>query len=58
MWNIELIKIWQFYEKHVTLRGGHKWEGESKRMKLRKWIWLMFSLYKNEYRILKLLKPP
>jgi hypothetical protein len=29
------------------------WEGEGKRRKLRKWIWLMSSLYKNKYRIFK-----
>jgi hypothetical protein len=33
--------------------GGHIQEGEGKRRKLR-WIWLLYSLYKNEYRIFKL----
>jgi hypothetical protein len=35
------------------LRGSHTQEREGKRRKL-KWIWLVYSLYKNEYRIFKL----
>jgi hypothetical protein len=35
------------------LRRGHIREGEGKRRKLRRRIWLMFSLHKNEYRIFK-----
>jgi hypothetical protein len=27
MWNIGLIQIQQYYEKHITLRGGHIQEG-------------------------------
>jgi hypothetical protein len=33
------------------LRGGHQWEREDKRRKLRRLIWLMHFLYMNEYRI-------
>jgi hypothetical protein len=36
MWNIDPIKIKQFYEKKVTLREGHMQERESKRRKLRR----------------------
>jgi hypothetical protein len=46
-------KYKQYYEKQVTLRGGHIREREGKRRKLRRLIWLMYSLYKNEYRIFK-----
>jgi hypothetical protein len=53
MWNTDLIQIQQYHEKQVLLRGGHLWEEESKRRKLRRWIWLMYFLYKNEYRIFK-----
>jgi hypothetical protein len=42
----------------VTLRGGHLGKKEGKRRKLRRWIWLMYFLYKNEYKILNLLKSP
>jgi hypothetical protein len=35
------------------LRGGNIQEREGKRRKLRILIWLMYSLYKNEYRIFK-----
>jgi hypothetical protein len=52
MQNIDLINtaiLW----KQVMLRGGHIWEGEGKRRKLRRWIWFIYSLYKNEYRIFK-----
>jgi hypothetical protein len=35
MWNIKLTQIQQYYEKQVMLRGGHIWEGEDKRRKLR-----------------------
>jgi hypothetical protein len=31
MWNIDLIQIQQYYEKQVTLRGGHAQEREGKR---------------------------
>jgi hypothetical protein len=31
MWNIDPIKIQQYYEKQVMLRGGHIQEGEGKR---------------------------
>jgi hypothetical protein len=41
------------YEKEVTLMGDHIWKGESKSRKLTSWIWLMYSLYRNEYWILK-----
>jgi hypothetical protein len=34
-WNIDLIKMQQYYETLVTLRGGHVQEGYSKRRKLR-----------------------
>jgi hypothetical protein len=30
MWNIDLIQIQQYYEKQVTLRGGHIREGRVK----------------------------
>jgi hypothetical protein len=36
MWNIDLIQIQQYYEKHVVLMGGHIQEGEGKRGKLRR----------------------
>jgi hypothetical protein len=49
-------KYKQYYEKQVTLRRGHIWEKEGKRQKLRKWISLMYFLYKNEYRIFKPVK--
>jgi hypothetical protein len=35
MWDINLIKIKQYYEKQVMLRGSHIGEGEGKRRKLR-----------------------
>jgi hypothetical protein len=35
------------------LKGGHRGEREGKRRRLRRWIWLMCFLYKNEYRIFK-----
>jgi hypothetical protein len=35
MWNIDLIQTQQYYEKQVTLRGGHTGEGEGKRRKLK-----------------------
>jgi hypothetical protein len=53
MWNVDLIHIQQYHEKQVTRRGGHIQEGEGKRRKLRRWIWLMYSLYKKEYRNFK-----
>jgi hypothetical protein len=33
--------------------GGHIKEGEGKIRKLRRWIWLIYFLYKDEYRIFK-----
>jgi hypothetical protein len=53
MWNTDPIQMQQYHEKQVTLRGGHIREREGKRRKLRRLIWLMYSLYKNEYRIFK-----
>jgi hypothetical protein len=53
MWNIDLILTQKYYEKQVTLREGCIQEGKGKRRKLRRRIWLMYSLYKNEYRIFK-----
>jgi hypothetical protein len=38
--------------KKRSLRGGHIGEREGKR-KLRRCIWLMYTLYKNECRIFK-----
>jgi hypothetical protein len=32
----DLINIQQYYEKPVMLRGGHLWEKEGKRWKLRR----------------------
>jgi hypothetical protein len=43
----------QYYENQAPLRGGHSGEREGKRRKLRRWIWLMYFLYKKEYRIFK-----
>jgi hypothetical protein len=54
VWTTDLIQTQQCYEKLVMVRGGRVQEGEGKRTKLRSWIWLIHSLYKNEYRILKL----
>jgi hypothetical protein len=56
IWNIDLIQIQQCSKKQITLRKVHIWEQYDKRRKLRRWIWLMFSLYKNEYRIFKLVE--
>jgi hypothetical protein len=42
-----------YYETLVTLRGGQMWKGWGKRMKLRKGVWLINLLYKNEYRNFK-----
>jgi hypothetical protein len=36
MWNIDLIQIQQYYEKQVTVRGGHIWEEQGKRRRLRR----------------------
>jgi hypothetical protein len=55
LWNIDLIKVQQYYEKQVSLRGGNIRKEEVKRRKSR-WIWLMNSVYKNEYRIFKLVE--
>jgi hypothetical protein len=33
--------------------GDHIQEGEGKRRQLRRLIWLVYSLYKNQYRILR-----
>jgi hypothetical protein len=54
MWNIEPIQIqailWKIgHAKGRSLMG----EGEGKRRKLGKWIWLIYFLYKNEYRTFK-----
>jgi hypothetical protein len=46
-------KYKQYYEKQVTIKAGHIWEAEGKRRKLSRWIWLMYFLYKNGYRICK-----
>jgi hypothetical protein len=46
-------KYKQYYEKQVILRGRCIQEREGKRRKLRRWIWLMYFLCKNEYRIFK-----
>jgi hypothetical protein len=35
------------------LRGGHVREKEGKRRELRRWIWLMYFLCKDDYRMLK-----
>jgi hypothetical protein len=43
-------------KKQAMLRGDHIQEREGKRRKLRRWILLMYSLYKNEYRIFKLVE--
>jgi hypothetical protein len=40
-------------EKQVMLRGGNSLEGEGKRRKQRRGIWVMHFLYKNEYRMFK-----
>jgi hypothetical protein len=37
----------------VTLRGGHSQEGQGKEQKPKTLMWLMCSLYRNEYRNLK-----
>jgi hypothetical protein len=49
MWNIDLIQIQAGHTKGRTQRR----EREGKRRKLRMSIWLMYFLYKNEYRIFK-----
>jgi hypothetical protein len=36
MWNTDLIKIQQYYEKQVILRRGHIQEGDGKRRNLRR----------------------
>jgi hypothetical protein len=36
MWHIDLILIQLYYEKQVTLKGGHIGEREGKRRKLRR----------------------
>jgi hypothetical protein len=36
MWNIDPTQYKKYYEKQVTLRGGHIQEREGKRRKLRK----------------------
>jgi hypothetical protein len=51
MWNADLLQIQQYYEKQVTIRRGHIQEGKGKRRKLRRLVWLMYSLHNNEYRI-------
>jgi hypothetical protein len=42
----------QYYIKQVTF-SGHIQEREATRRKFRRWISLMYSLYKNECRIFK-----
>jgi hypothetical protein len=51
MWNIDIIQMQQYCEILVMSRGDKIWEGEGKRRKLRRWIWLMYSLYKNVCKI-------
>jgi type IV secretory pathway component VirB8 len=51
--NIDLIQIQKYYEKQVTLREVTYERGKAKKRKLRRWIWLMYFQYKNEYRIIK-----
>jgi hypothetical protein len=46
-------KCKQYYEKLVMLMEGHRREREGKRKNLRRWIWLMYFLYKNKYRTFK-----
>jgi hypothetical protein len=42
IWGVQdQYKYKQYYERKATLREGHIQEGEDKRRKLRKWIWLM-----------------
>jgi hypothetical protein len=43
----------QYFEKHVMLMEGHIQEREGERKKVRRQIWLMYFLYKNEYKIFK-----
>jgi hypothetical protein len=38
------------------LRGGHIREREGKRRKLRRGIWLIYSLYNDEYKIFKVVE--
>jgi type IV secretory pathway component VirB8 len=42
-----------YNENQVMLRGDHKQERGGKRRILRRWIWLIYFLYKNEYRLFK-----
>jgi hypothetical protein len=56
MWNIDTTQIQSILCKQVTLRGGHIWKRKGKRSKLRWWIWLMYFLYENEYRIFKVVE--
>jgi hypothetical protein len=53
MWNTDLIQIQWYYEKQVTLRGRHIPEVRVEEGSSEGWIWLMYSLHKNEYRIFK-----
>jgi heme/copper-type cytochrome/quinol oxidase subunit 3 len=48
-------QLWKIGNTNTTIlwktghtKGGHIQEKEGKRRKLRGWIWLMYSLYKNE----------
>jgi hypothetical protein len=52
VFHTDLIRIQQYHEKQVTLRGGHIREKEGKR----RGIWLMYFIFKNEYRIFKPVK--
>jgi hypothetical protein len=36
MWNIDQIKIQEYYEKQITLRGGEIQDGKGKRRKLKR----------------------
>jgi hypothetical protein len=54
MWNKDPIQIQAILWKTGHTKGrSYTREGEGKRRKLTRWIWLMYSLYKNEYRIFK-----
>jgi hypothetical protein len=50
MWNIDIIQMQQCYETLVTLRRG---QDRRSFPKTENFIWLIYSLYKNDYRNLK-----
>jgi hypothetical protein len=54
MWKRDLKQMHQYYGMMVTLRGAFSWNGYGKGWKLRIQKWLMCSLCRNEYKILKL----